>query len=275
MPIPSRLHEDVEDVTVLIHGAPQVLLATLDRYEHLVEMPGVSEPATSASQSARIFRTEPSTPLPDGLIGDFDTSAGQHVLHVSEAEREAMIEPHRVADDFRGKPVSAVAGHAVTLPAGGQVDNAVIRVHTLTEATGDDATTALDLLTAVEGPLVRVTADAAYDTVAVYETAGARGATVVIPPARTATVSGHGPRSPARDRTITLVKQLGRRQWKKASGYHRQGRVENTFFRYKSIIGDGLRARSPAGQGSEVVLGCEILNRMTALGRPVSYRIGR
>ena len=151
----------------------------------------------------------------------------------------------------------------------------VIRVHTLTEATGDDATTGLDLLTAVEGPLVRVTADAAYDTVAVYETAGARGATVVVPPARTANVSGHGPRSPARDRTITLVKQLGRRQWKRASGYHRQGRVENAFFRYKSIIGDGLRARSPAGQGSEVVLGCEILNRMTALGRPVSYRIGR
>ena len=151
----------------------------------------------------------------------------------------------------------------------------VIRVHTLTEETGDDATTALDLLTAVEGPLVRVTADAAYDTVAVYETAGARGATVVIPPARTANVSGHGPRSPARDRTITLVKTLGRRRWKKVSGYYRQGRVENTFFRYKSIIGDGLRARSPAGQGSEVVLGCEILNRMTALGRPVSYRIGR
>ena len=90
-------------------------------------------------------------------------------------------------------------------------------------------------------------------------------------PARTANVSGHGPRSPARDRTITLVKQLGRRQWKKASGYHRQGRMENTFFRYKSIIGDGLRARSPAGQGSEVVLGCAILNRMTALGRPASY----
>ena len=134
----------------------------------------------------------------------------------------------------------------------------VIRVHTLTEATGDDATTALDLLTAGEGPLVRVTADAAYDTVAVYETAGARGATVVVPPARTANVSRHGPRSPARDRTITLVKQLGRRRRKKASGYHRQGRVENAFFRYKSIIGDGLRARSPDGQGSEAVRGCEI-----------------
>ena len=151
----------------------------------------------------------------------------------------------------------------------------VILVHTLTEATGNDATTALDLLTAVEGPLVRITADAASDTVAVYETATARGAMVVIPPARTATVSGHGPRSPARDRTIPLVKTLGRRQWKKASACHRQSRVENTFFRYKSIIGEGLRARSPAGQGSEVVLGCAILNRMTELGRPVSYRIGR
>ena len=58
-------------------------------------------------------------------------------------------------------------------------------------------------------------------------------------------------------------------------GLHRQSRVENTFFRDTSIIGDGLRARSPAGQGSEVVLGCVILNRMTALGRAVSYRIGR
>ena len=151
----------------------------------------------------------------------------------------------------------------------------MIRVHTLTEATSDDATTALDLLTAVEGPLVRVTADAASDTVAVYEIATARGATVIIPPAKTANVSGHGPRSPARDRTITWVKPLGRHRWKQVSGYHRQSRVENTFFRYTSLIGDGLRARGPARQGSEVVLGCEILNRMTELGRPVSYRIGR
>ena len=42
------------------------------------------------------------------------------------------------------------------------------------------------------------------------------------------------------DQAITLVKKLGRHQWKQASGYHRQGRVENTFFRYKSILGEGL-----------------------------------
>ena len=57
----------------------------------------------------------------------------------------------------------------------------------------------------------------------------------------------------------------GRRGWRKLHlGVDQSG----------VILGDGLRARSPAGQGSEAVLGCEILNRMTALGRPVSYRIG-
>ena len=81
----------------------------------------------------------------------------------------------------------------------------VIRVHTLTEATRDDATIALDLLTAVEGPLVRVTADAASDRSPSTKQPGARGTTVVVPPARAANVSSHGPRSPARDRTITLV----------------------------------------------------------------------
>ena len=65
------------------------------------------------------------------------------------------------------------------------------------------------------------------------------------------------------------------RRWKKASGYHQQARVENAFFRYKSIVGDCLRARSSSGQRREAVLACNVLNRMTELGRPVSYRIGR
>ena len=106
----------------------------------------------------------------------------------------------------------------------------VIRVHTLTEATGEDATTAIDLLTAVDGPLVRVTADAAYDTVAVYETAGARGATVVIPPAKTATVSGHGPRSPraGSDDHVGEAARAG------ASGRSRPGTIVRAGWRTRS-----------------------------------------
>ena len=84
-----------------------------------------------------------------------------------------------------------------------------------------------------------------------------------------------GPQAPARDRTIKRVSSLGRRAWKKTSGYHQQARVENAFFRYKSIPGDGLRARSLAGQTTETVRACNILNRMTGFGRAASYSIGR
>ena len=86
-------------------------------------------------------------------------------------------------------------------------------------------------------------------------------------------VSRRRPRSAARDCTISRLNEIGRRRWKKEAGYHQQARVENGFFRYKSIIGDGLRARTPVGQATEAVLACKILNRMTELGRPESYRI--
>ena len=39
------------------------------------------------------------------------------------------------------------------------------------------------------------------------------------------------------------VKTLGRHQWKQVSGYHRQGRVENTFFRALTVLGLGLSER--------------------------------
>ena len=151
----------------------------------------------------------------------------------------------------------------------------VIVARALTEASVDDATTGITLIETVDGALGQVTADAASDTIGFYEAAGARGATVVVPPTSTAHVSRHGPRSSARDRTILAVKERGRRRWKKTSGYHGQARVENAFFRYTSIIGDSLRACSPAGRGTEVDLACNILNQMTGLGRPMSYRIGR
>ncbi len=70
------------------------------------------------------------------------------------------------------------------------------------------------------------------------------------------------------------VKEIGRRRWKKESGYHHQARVENVFFRYKTIIGDRLRARHPRSQEVEALMACNILNRMFALGRPESFAIG-
>ena len=151
----------------------------------------------------------------------------------------------------------------------------VIVAQVLTDGSTDDAATALSLLDEVEGSIASFTADAAYDTIAIYDAAGARGAKVIVPPTKTATRSRRRrPRSTARDRTIKRVRTIGRRRWKKESGYHRQARVENAFFRYKSIIGDRLRARHPKAQKAEALIACNILNGMTALGRPASCAIG-
>ena len=52
----------------------------------------------------------------------------------------------------------------------------VIVACALTEPTAEDAMTGISLVDEVDGHLTRVTADPAYDTLAVYGAAGARGA---------------------------------------------------------------------------------------------------
>ena len=90
----------------------------------------------------------------------------------------------------------------------------VIAAHALTDATVDDANTGIDLIETVDVHAAKVIADAAYDTVAFYDAASAQGATVVVPPAKTATVSRRNPRSSVRDRTINTVKRIGRCRWR-------------------------------------------------------------
>jgi hypothetical protein len=151
----------------------------------------------------------------------------------------------------------------------------VIVAEALTGGDFNDAKAALDLIDEVEGDISSITADAAYDTLAIYDVSSARGAVVVVPPSKSATRSRRKrSRTSARDRTIMRVNEIGRRQWKKESGYHRQARVENTFFRYKSIIGDKLRARHPKSQEAEAIVACNVLNRMTRLGMPESFAVG-
>jgi hypothetical protein len=148
----------------------------------------------------------------------------------------------------------------------------VIVAEVLTDGDVNDAKTALALIDNVEGDIETLTADAAYDTLAIYDASTARGIEVVVPPSKSATRSRQRrSRSSARDRTIIRVKEIGRRQWKKESGYHRQARVENTFFRYKTIVGPRLRARNRESQQVEAIIACNILNRMTALGRLESF----
>ena len=49
--------------------------------------------------------------------------------------------------------------------------------------------------------------------------------------------------------------------------------MENAVYRYKTIIGRRMRSRDLEGLRVEVLLACRILNTMTRLGMPDSYRV--
>ena len=91
-----------------------------------------------------------------------------------------------------------------------------------------------------------------------------------------AKIQQHGNRNApplARDEILRSIRKKGRKGWKHQSGYHRRSLAETQMFRYKQIIGDKLRARKMGNQQVESRLGCAILNRMTHLGRPESYKV--
>ena len=67
-----------------------------------------------------------------------------------------------------------------------------------------------------------------------------------------------------RNRNVRSISRLGRREWPKRSGYSRRAMVENTIYRYKTIIGRAMTSRTLGGQRVEVQLACRVLNAMWA-----------
>jgi hypothetical protein len=150
-------------------------------------------------------------------------------------------------------------------------DNGILVAETLTGPNVDDAKTGVTLIKKAGFKVKAVVGDAACDSREIYQAAEDHGARIVVPPLKTARVSGHSPQ--ARNRAVKRIAKVGLRRWKIEVRYHRQGKVENAFFRYKTMIGDRLRSRGPDTQKTEVILGCNILNRLYEQGRPLSVAI--
>ena len=131
-----------------------------------------------------------------------------------------------------------------------------------------------DILEQVEGEIAQVSADGAYDKRRCYQAIENHRAKAVIPPRRDAKIWQHGNCAAPpfqRDETLRAIRQKGRRQWKKDSGYHRRSLAETAFFRFKTIFGPMLRTRAFPSQATELFIKAAALNRMTHLGMPDSY----
>ena len=111
------------------------------------------------------------------------------------------------------------------------VDQAgVIVAQALTASAVDDASTGLDLIETIASSARTVTADAAYDTLAFYETANTRGTTVVVPPAKTAKLSRRNPRG----RALAMGRSEGSARLGAVDGRRRSAIIDRPASRTRS-----------------------------------------
>ena len=61
--------------------------------------------------------------------------------------------------------------------------------------------------------------------------------------------------------------------WQRRSGYNRRSLVQIAMYRYKTVVGWRLHARTLPNQRTEIKIGCNLLNRITTLGMPANVRI--
>ncbi|WP_341531517.1 IS5 family transposase (plasmid) [Nostoc sp. UHCC 0302] len=133
-----------------------------------------------------------------------------------------------------------------------------------------------DLLEQIDTPIEQISGDGGYDTFGCYNTITSRDAKAVIPPRSSAKIQQHANSKELphpRDENIRRVRQVGSKQWKQESAYHRRSLSETAMFRLKSIFGGKLRRRFFENQAVELLLQCAALNRMIQLGKPDSYKV--
>src|SRR3546814_16761769 len=103
-------------------------------------------------------------------------------------------------------------------------------------------------------------ADGGYDSHKIYQYSKAHQIKPIIPPPNHAVISSET--SPTlRDQAIAYIKKKGYWAWYHKNKYGRRNRVENTFYRLKTIFGRKLLSRNLDNQNAETHLICCILDR--------------
>lgn len=154
-------------------------------------------------------------------------------------------------------------------------DSGEILAEVLTDQNTSDVSQLEPLLDTIDTPIGCFMADGAYDGQSAYGTIQrhSAGARIIIPPRSHAIPKAlHRPPTQREDHVISIANQ-GRMAWQASTGYGRRSLVETAMSRYKSIIGNRLRARKLANQKAEAARACTVLNRMLSCARPKSVRV--
>ena len=142
----------------------------------------------------------------------------------------------------------------------------------LTDRFDSDTGTLPDLLDGIDGEFNHISIDRAYDSFDVYEQILDKfgDIEIAIPPDKDAVICDKN--HIVSNHNIEHIKCHGRMNWQRKSGYGRRNNSELAIQRYKRIIGRSLHSREFENQKIESIIGASVLNKMTSLGMPGSYR---
>ena len=110
LPVTTALDQGDKHETVLIDGTSKPVLLAANRDGNLIQMPFVAVLGSATAELSGKIRSEFLGPTPDGRMADDDTPGGQQIFDHAQAERKSENAPDRLADDLRGKPVTAIKG---------------------------------------------------------------------------------------------------------------------------------------------------------------------
>ncbi len=71
------------DLTVLVHGSPQVMLLAIDLYKYFANVKGIAVATVLCLKTACIKRAKLDTPKADGSVGDGDAPLSQKILNIA------------------------------------------------------------------------------------------------------------------------------------------------------------------------------------------------
>ncbi len=135
----------------------------------------------------------------------------------------------------------------------------------------------VEMIEQTDEEIEQVSCDGAYDQKKVYEAIEKKKIKrVAIPPQKNAKIWKHGNRKGEkliRDENLRHIRRTGRAKWKRESNYHRRSIAETAVFRFKTIFTDKLQSRKQENQFQEMHIKSALLNQMTHLGMPDSYKI--
>ena len=106
--VAPALDQNVEHHPGLVHGTPEPVFHPGDLDDDLIKMPLVSGAGQPSPDPVGELLAELERLLPNGLMADHDAACRHHLLNHTQAEREAEIEPDRLADHLGRKPVTGI-----------------------------------------------------------------------------------------------------------------------------------------------------------------------